>query len=101
MGSLSAMKDNPASAARYGQAEKPAEKLVPEGVETRVPFKGGVSNILYQLLGGLRAGMGYCGTKTIADLQKHGDFNQITRAGLEESHPHGIDGFEKAPNYGG
>jgi IMP dehydrogenase len=101
MGSLSAMKENKASAARYGQAEKPAEKLVPEGVETRVPFKGDVSNILYQLLGGLRAGMGYCGTKTIVDLQMHGDFNQITRAGLEESHPHGIGEFEKTPNYGG
>lgn len=100
MGSLGAMKDNQASRERYGQAGTSADKLVPEGVETEEPFKGDVSNIIHQLLGGLRSSMGYCGSKTVPDFQAKADFHRITPAGLRESHPHGLDQFKKAPNYG-
>ncbi|MGI9953227.1 IMP dehydrogenase [Moorellaceae bacterium AZ2] len=95
MGSLAAMKEG--SRDRYFQEE--ADKLVPEGIEGRVPYKGPVSEILYQLVGGLRAGMGYTGTRTIAELQQKGRFIRITQAGLRESHPHDVMITKEAPNY--
>ena len=84
MGSLGAMAQG--SKDRYFQDD--AKKLVPEGVEGRVPYKGMISDTIYQLVGGIRSGMGYCGTPTIPDLHKNGKFMKITGAGLKESHPH-------------
>ncbi len=95
MGSLGAM--NKGSSDRYFQEGN--KKLVPEGVEGRVPYKGAVSDTIYQLLGGLRAGMGYCGTKTIRELIENGKFVKITGAGLKESHPHDVHITKEAPNY--
>ncbi|MEX2512222.1 MAG: IMP dehydrogenase [Cyclobacteriaceae bacterium] len=98
MGSLEAMESG--SKDRYFQdAEDNIKKLVPEGIIGRVAFKGLVSEVLYQLVGGLQAGMGYCGTATIADLQEKGRFVKITSAGVRESHPHGISITREAPNY--
>jgi len=95
MGSIAAMESG--SKDRYFQTG--SKKLVPEGVEGRVPYKGTVSDTIFQLLGGLRAGMGYCGTKTIPDLKANGKFVRITGAGLKESHPHDIYITKEAPNY--
>lgn len=95
MGSLAAMEKG--SKDRYFQTG--SKKLVPEGVEGRVPFKGPLSDVVFQLLGGLRSGMGYCGTKTIKLLQENGKFIRITGAGLKESHPHDISITKEAPNY--
>lgn len=95
MGSLAAMQEG--SKDRYFQEE--SKKLVPEGVEGRVPYKGPVSDTVYQLLGGLRSGMGYCGTRNIEDLKKNGKFIKITGAGLKENHPHDIYITKEAPNY--
>ncbi len=98
MGSLSAMKQG--SKDRYFQdAEDDITKLVPEGVEGRVPYKGPLSDTIYQIVGGLRAAMGYCGTKNIETLKKKGKFIKITLAGLKESHPHDIKITHEAPNY--
>ena len=72
---------------------------MPEGIEGRVPYKGHVSETVYQLVGGLKAGMGYCGVKDIADLQKNAQFIRITNAGLLESHPHDVTITKEAPNY--
>lgn len=97
MGSIEAMEDG--SKDRYFQdAEDDIKKLVPEGIVGRVPFKGLVSEVLYQLAGGLKAGMGYCGAKTIEDLQ-NAQFVKITAAGVRESHPHDIQVTREAPNY--
>ncbi|NLO83400.1 MAG: IMP dehydrogenase [Clostridiales bacterium] len=95
MGSLGAMAAG--SSDRYFQDD--VKKLVPEGVEGRVPYKGPLADTVYQLVGGLRAGMGYCGTPTIEDLRKNGKFVKITNAGLRESHPHDIQVTKEAPNY--
>lgn len=95
MGSIAAMECG--SKDRYFQTG--SKKLVPEGVEGRVPYKGPVSDTVFQLLGGLRSGMGYCGTKTIAELKERGKFVRITGAGLKESHPHDIYITKEAPNY--
>ena len=95
MGSLSAMAAG--SSDRYFQ--EGSKKLVPEGVEGRVPFKGAVKDTVFQLLGGLRSGMGYCGTPTIQDLRTKASFIQITNASLKESHPHDIYITKEAPNY--
>ncbi len=95
MGSLAAMEKG--SKDRYFQEN--ARKLVPEGVEGRVPYKGPLSDTVFQLIGGLRAGMGYCGTPTVAELQARGQFVRITGAGLRESHPHDINITKEAPNY--
>ena len=95
MGSLGAMAHG--SKDRYFQEDN--KKLVPEGVEGRVPYKGPVSDTIYQLMGGLRAGMGYCGCRTLAELQQNGQFVKITGAGLKESHPHDIAITKEAPNY--
>lgn len=97
MGSIEAMKDG--SGDRYFQEGiEAADKLVPEGISGRVPYKGKLSEITYQLLGGLRAGMGYCGAKDINALQKT-KFIRITPAGVRESHPHDISVTREAPNY--
>jgi IMP dehydrogenase len=97
MGSLEAMEEG--SKDRYFQdAEDDVKKLVPEGISGRVPFKGLVSEVLYQLVGGLKAGMGYCGARTVEDLQK-AKFLKITSAGVQESHPHDIFITREAPNY--
>ncbi len=95
MGSLAAMKRG--GKERYFQKE--ARKLVPEGIEGRVPYKGELTDVIFQLCGGLRAGMGYCGTATIDDLRENGKFVKITNAGLKESHPHDIHITKEAPNY--
>ena len=95
MGSLSAMEKG--SKDRYFQED--ASKFVPEGIEGRISYKGLVSDTIYQLLGGLRAGMGYCGTPDIPALQENGRFVRITSAGLRESHPHDIQMTKEAPNY--
>ncbi len=100
MGSISAMKDG--SSDRYFQDAKKgndADKLVPEGIEGRVPFKGSLAETVYQLMGGLRSGMGYCGTADIETLKKEGRFVRITAAGLKESHPHDVQITKEAPNY--
>ena len=95
MGSLAAM--NHGSKDRYFQESN--KKLVPEGVEGRVPYKGLASDTIYQLMGGLKAGMGYCGCHTVDELQQNAQFMQITAAGLRESHPHDIYITKEAPNY--
>jgi len=99
MGSLSAMQEG--SADRYFQEEGEFDglKLVPEGIEGRVPYKGPVADVLYQLIGGLRSGMGYCGAATIDDLQQNARFIRITSGGLRESHPHDVTITREAPNY--
>ncbi|MHB9013690.1 MAG: IMP dehydrogenase [Ignavibacteriaceae bacterium] len=98
MGSLSAMKKG--SKDRYFQdTEDDISKLVPEGVEGRVPFKGPLSNTIYQLIGGLRAAMGYCGVKNIKELKTKSRFIRITLAGLRESHPHDVIITKESPNY--
>jgi IMP dehydrogenase len=98
MGSVGAMARG--SADRYFQQDiKDALKLVPEGVEGRVPYKGPVSNVIHQLVGGLRAAMGYTGNRTIADMQKRCEFLRITSSGLRESHVHDVAITREAPNY--
>lgn len=98
MGSLAAMKRG--SADRYFQSkDTQTKKLVPEGIEGRVAYKGSVSDSIYQLCGGLLSGMGYCGTPNIESLKNNGVFVQITSAGLKESHPHDVDITVEAPNY--
>ncbi len=97
MGSLGAMKKG--SKDRYGQAGSADEKLVPEGIEGRVPYRGALASILHQLTGGLRAGMGYTGSRTIAELQERARFVRITSQGLRESHVHDVMITEEAPNY--
>ena len=95
MGSMAAMEKG--SKDRYFQ--EGSRKLVPEGVEGRVPFKGPLSDTVFQLIGGLRAGMGYCGTRTVEELKENARFVKITGAGLRESHPHDISITKEAPNY--
>jgi len=97
MGSIGAMRKG--SRDRYAQAGVEDEKLVPEGIEGRVPYKGSVSALVRQLVGGLRSGMGYCGTKDIAALQNDGRFMRITQASLKESHVHDVVITQEAPNY--
>jgi len=98
MGSLGAMKMG--SKDRYFQdVEDDISKLVPEGIEGRVPYKGTLSETIYQLIGGLRASMGYCGVKTINELKINTSFVKITASGLRESHPHDVIITKEAPNY--
>lgn len=98
MGSLGAMSQG--SKDRYFQdVEDDIKKLVPEGIEGRVPFKGSAAEVMVQYIGGLRAGMGYCGAATIEELQEKGQFVKITSAGIHESHPHNISITKEAPNY--
>lgn len=98
MGSIEAMQKG--SKDRYFQdAEDDIKKLVPEGISGRVPVKGNLSEVIYQFVGGLRAGMGYCGAKNIAALQNNAQFIRITNSGIRESHPHGVTITREAPNY--
>jgi IMP dehydrogenase len=98
MGSLAAMQDG--SADRYFQdGELSPAKMVPEGIEGRVPYKGPVADVLYQMVGGLRSGMGYCGAADLAALHRDVEFLRITTAGLRESHPHDVTITREAPNY--
>lgn len=97
MGSLGAMKRG--SSDRYFQKDKPADKLVPEGVEGRVPYKGAVGPYVYQLVGGIRSGMGYCGAATVDILRHTAKFTRISSATLRENHPHDISITSEAPNY--
>ncbi len=98
MGSLGAMVKG--SAERYGQSSSTeVSKLVPEGVEGRVPYRGVLSDFVYQLVGGLRAGMGYCGARSIKEFQKSSQFVRISSASVSESHPHDIQITKEAPNY--
>ena len=97
MGSLSAMEAG--SKDRYFQEGQDGKKLVPEGVEGMVPYKGSLSENLQQMIGGLRAGMGYCGTSTLEELRRDAEFIRITAASMKESHPHGVSITKEAPNY--
>ncbi len=99
MGSLGAMQRG--SKDRYFQADvSDIEKLVPEGIEGRVPYKGSAHDVLFQLVGGLRSGMGYCGCDSIPCFQQHAKFLRVTAAGVRESHPHDVQITKEAPNYG-
>ncbi|MFQ6041531.1 MAG: IMP dehydrogenase [Candidatus Poribacteria bacterium] len=99
MGSVSAMRER-GGRERYLQAEEEdTKKLVPEGIEGRVPYKGRLGDLIYQLMGGLRSGMGYCGAKDIETIRKKSKFIRITSGGLRESHPHDVTITEEAPNY--
>ncbi len=99
MGSLGAMVDGSSERYRQGGDGRGPDKLVPEGVEGRVPFKGTLGPFVYQLVGGLRAGMGYCGTRTIEELRRDARFLQVSPASVRESHPHDISITQEAPNY--
>ena len=98
MGSIEAMREG--SKDRYFQADtEDVKKLVPEGIVGRVPYKGTLAEELYQLVGGLRAGMGYCGAATLRELREKARFIRITAAGLRESHPDDVEITQEAPNY--
>jgi len=97
MGSLGAMQDG--DGARYFQDDTEDKKLVPEGIEGIVPYRGSVKNTIHQLMGGLRSSMGYCGGKDILDFQSNAEFIQNTQAGVKESHPHEVKITKEAPNY--
>jgi IMP dehydrogenase len=100
MGSLGAMAQTHGSSDRYFQdTTSELEKLVPEGIEGRVPFKGPLVNVIHQLMGGLRAAMGYCGCATIDELRTRAEFVEITSAGIRESHVHDVQIVKEAPNY--
>ena len=98
MGSVGAMQSG--SKDRYFQdAEDDLKKLVPEGIEGRVPYSGTLSEVIHQMVGGLRAAMGYCGCATVQDLYEHAEFTRITAAGMRESHPHDVEITQESPNY--
>ena len=97
MGSLGAMQQG--SSDRYFQDAEDAEKLVPEGVEGRVPYKGSVTAVIHQLIGGVRSSMGYVGAATIDIMHKQAEFVEITSAGIRESHVHDVQITKEAPNY--
>ncbi len=97
MGSLGAMREG--SGDRYFQEGAEATKLVPEGIEGMVPYRGSVRNSIHQLLGGLRASMGYCGAENLHKFQEQAEFIQVTSAGVKESHPHEVRIVKEAPNY--
>jgi len=97
MGSVSAMKAGAAD--RYYQEDNEISKLVPEGIEGRVPYKGELADVVFQLVGGVRAGMGICGTRSIKELQEKAQFVRVTAAGVRESHPHDVAITKEAPNY--
>ena len=100
MGSIGAMSQSQGSSDRYFQElSQGVEKLVPEGIEGRVPYKGPIQTIIHQLLGGLRSCMGYTGCKTIDELHQKAAFVQVTHAGIRESHVHDVSITKQAPNY--
>jgi IMP dehydrogenase len=99
MGSLAAMQQG--SKDRYFQGEiTETDKLVPEGIEGRVPYKGRAGDVIYQMIGGLRSGMGYCGCRTIDEFHDNATLVRVTSAGVRESHPHDVLITKEAPNYG-
>jgi IMP dehydrogenase len=98
MGSLGAMVEGSKERYRQGHVDDP-EKLVPEGIEGMVPYKGRLSSFVYQLVGGIRAGMGYCGAATIESLWERARFVRISAAGARESHPHDVQITKESPNY--
>jgi IMP dehydrogenase len=99
MGSLAAMQQG--SKDRYFQGEiTETDKLVPEGIEGRVPYKGRAGDVIYQMIGGLRSGMGYCGCATIPDFHERAKMVRVTAAGVRENHPHDVLITKEAPNYG-
>jgi IMP dehydrogenase len=97
MGSLGAMADG--SADRYFQADVEAGKLVPEGIEGRIPYRGSLTSNVHQLVGGLRSGMGYVGAPDLAELRRRARFVRVSAAGLQESHVHDVIVTKEAPNY--
>jgi IMP dehydrogenase len=98
MGSIGAMKQG--SADRYFQGDvEDSRKLVPEGIEGRIPYRGSLADTVFQLMGGLRSGMGYVGAQNLGELREKGRFVRITAAGLKESHPHDVEITQEAPNY--
>ncbi len=97
MGSVKAMQRG--SRTRYMQFDTEPAKLVPEGIEARVPYRGQLADYVYQMMGGVRASMGYCGCRDIPALQRRARFVRMTSAGLRESHPHDVTIIEDAPNY--
>jgi IMP dehydrogenase len=97
MGSISAMKSGARD--RYFQADTEEDKLVPEGIEGRVPYKGSLAMNVFQMLGGIRSGMGYVGAANVEELRRKAKFIRITAAGLKESHVHDVIITEEAPNY--
>ena len=99
MGSMAALKNGKGSRARYFQDNESEDDLVPQGIEGMVPYSGHVSSIMTQFCGGLRASLGYCGTKTVAELQARGKFYRVTAAGQREARPHDITITKEAPNY--
>jgi IMP dehydrogenase len=100
MGSVAAMKEGKGSRERYGQEDVASDhKLVPQGIEGMVLFRGNVSNVIHQYLGGLKYSLGYCGTRTLKELQEKARFVRVTGAGLREAHPHDIKISKDAPNY--
>jgi IMP dehydrogenase len=99
MGSLGAMSMQQGSSDRYFQESSDADKLVPEGIEGRVPYKGTMITIVHQLMGGLRSSMGYTGCKTIEEMRTKPEFVRITSAGMSESHVHDVTITKEAPNY--
>jgi IMP dehydrogenase len=99
MGSLGAMVKGSSERYRQSGSSSGNGKLVPEGVEGRVPFKGSLSDFVYQLVGGLRAGMGYLGTRTIEELRREARFIQVSAATVRENHPHDIAITQESPNY--
>jgi IMP dehydrogenase len=90
MGSLGAMQDSKAARARYGQGNVALDKVIPEGVESLIPYAGDLKDVLHQLVGGLRSGMGYTGSRTLQELQRKANFHRLSGAGLRESHPHDV-----------
>ncbi|HET9870868.1 MAG TPA: IMP dehydrogenase, partial [bacterium] len=99
MGSLAAMQKGRSADRYFQENDAETKKLVPEGIEARVPYRGQLSDLVFQLVGGLRSSMGYCGSKTIAELKKKSQFVRITPAGFQESHPHDVVITKEAPNY--
>jgi len=99
MGSLGAMESRAVRERYFQDPQADPDKLVPEGIEGRVPYKGALSALVYQLVGGLRSGMGYCGCRNIEELRTKAKFVRITNAGLRESHVHDVIITKEAPNY--
>ena len=99
MGSLAALKNGKGSRARYFQDNETDDELVPQGIEGMVPYSGPVHRIMTQFCGGLRSTLGYCGCRTIADLQERGQFYRVTANGVREAHPHDVTITKEAPNY--
>ncbi|NQU39314.1 MAG: IMP dehydrogenase [Lentisphaerae bacterium] len=99
MGSLAAMRESKGSRERYSQAQTREDDLVPQGIEGIVPYAGAVDKVMTQYCGGVRSSLGYCGCRTISELQSHGEFVRVSMAGLSESHPHDVKIMKEAPNY--